>query len=127
MLYASVLNARSLQRHGVMMRADPPVGKSGMKPPDNILVRILGARGRCAEGDGEFRIEPDRLSVIGDGAGELTLVEVRETAVVVGEGELGIEPNRLVEVGDGAVELMLAAVREATVVAGIAPFFASSL
>jgi hypothetical protein len=98
-----------------------------MKPPDNILVRILGARGRGAEGDGKFRIEPDRLSVIGDGAGELTLVEVRETAVVVGEGELGIEPNRLVEVGDGAVELMLAAVREATVVAGIAPFFASSL
>jgi hypothetical protein len=49
MLYASVLNARSLlfrKRHGVMMRADLPVGKGGMKPPDNILVRILGARRR---------------------------------------------------------------------------------
>ena len=58
-------------------------------------------------GVGVFRIELDRLGVVGDGAVVVALVAVRDTAVVVGGGVLGIEPDRLAEVGDGAVIVLL--------------------
>jgi hypothetical protein len=49
MLYASVLNARPLRlrkRHGVMTRADLPVGEGRMDRSTTFSFRILGARGR---------------------------------------------------------------------------------
>ena len=69
--------------------------------------------GKCV-----FRIEPDRLVVIGDGAVEVAFVAPGEAATVVGPRVFRIrsEPDRLVEVGDGAVAVAFVAPDSAAVV-----------
>ena len=65
-------------------------------------------------GGAVFRIEPDRLGEIGDGAVKLTFVAPGQAATVVGPCVCRIEPNCLVEVGEGAVKLGLGAPVRAT-------------
>ena len=69
----------------------------------------LAAPGEAAVGvgGGVFRIEPDRLVEVGDGAVVVALVALGDAAVGVGDGVFRIEPDRLVEVGDGAVVVAL--------------------
>jgi hypothetical protein len=62
------------------------------------------------EGQGEFRIEPDRLGVIRDGAVKLALLAVRDAAIAVGVGEIRIESDRLIEVRSGPVEVALVSI-----------------
>src|SRR5215813_11875768 len=66
-------------------------------------------------GGGVFRIEPDRLIILGYGAVEVALEAPSDAAVVVGFVILRIEPDRLVVVGDGAVEIALSSPDDAAV------------
>ena len=58
-------------------------------------------------GGGGFRIEPDRLVILGYGAVEVALEAQVGAAVVVGFVIFPIEQGRLVVVGYGAVEIAL--------------------
>src|SRR5581483_4879090 len=53
-------------------------------------------------GGGISRIEPDRLTVIGNGEIGGAGAAARERAVEVGGGVIGRQPDRLVVIGDGA-------------------------
>jgi hypothetical protein len=72
---------------------------------------VSGAAGGI--GKGVIRIEPDRLIVVGDGAVEVALCFVRNTAVDEAGNVSGIDADRLAVVGDGAVEVALGLVRDA--------------
>ena len=62
-------------------------------------------------GESEFRIEPDGLVEILNGAVVVALLVIGKAAVVVGDRELGIELDGLVEILNGAVEVALVAER----------------
>ena len=62
--------------------------------------------------------EPDRLTVVGDGAVEVALVAVGVAPVVEGHGVFRIDADRLIVVGDGAVEVALVAVDDTSIVEG---------
>jgi len=71
-------------------------------------------------------IEPDRLSIVGDGVIVVALCVVRGASIEESTVILGIEPDRLSEVGDGVIVVALCGVREAstaesTVFLGIEP------
>jgi hypothetical protein len=57
------------------------------------------------EGLGEFRIDPDRLAVIREGAVEVAFGTVRGAAVVEVRREARTKTNNLIEVSDGATSL----------------------
>jgi hypothetical protein len=59
-------------------------------------------------GDDKFRIELDRLFVVGDCAVPLALLLIAEAAVGVGASIFRIEDDRLIEVGNRTVVLALA-------------------
>jgi hypothetical protein len=65
-------------------------------------------------GLGIFRVEPDRLVVVGFGAAEVTLVIVGEAAAGISLSKFRIAPDRFVVFGDGAVVVALVIVGEAT-------------
>src|SRR5262245_9754049 len=65
------------------------------------------------------RIEPDSLTVVGDGAVVVARGPVRDAAVVMGERVARIEPDGLGEVGDGTVVVALGHVCVASVVVGM--------
>jgi hypothetical protein len=73
-------------------------------------------------GGGVFRVEPDGLVIVGDGAVEVTLLAPGIAAVVVGGDVFRVEPDGLVMVGDGAVEVTLVAPGIAAVVVGVGVF-----
>jgi hypothetical protein len=87
--------------------------------PNFIEVALGWSRWKGARS--EARIEPDCLSVIGDGSVIVALVTVSVAAVVVGRRQLGIEPDRLVVVGDGEVIIALGTVSVSAVHVGGTP------
>ncbi len=70
---------------------------------------VIGATSN-AEGRGIFGIEPDRLTVVGDGAVFVVLGAEGDTSTEEGHGEFRIDPDHLIEVGDGAVVVALGAI-----------------
>jgi hypothetical protein len=55
------------------------------------------------EREGVFRIELERLAVVGDGMIKVALSFVGTAAVVERDGEFRIEPDRLAVIRDGAI------------------------
>ena len=68
------------------------------------------------KGNGIPRIEPDRLSVVGDGVVIVLLGGIGAAAEEDPVSNLGSEPDRLVEVGDGVVIVLLDGIGVAAVV-----------
>ncbi len=56
---------------------------------------------------GKFRVEPDRLGVVGDGAVVVALFSVVATAVVVRLGIFRAEIDGLVKIGEGRTPMSL--------------------
>ena len=65
-----------------------------------------------AVGEVVFRIEPDRLAEVGDGAFDVGLGVMARPRLVVGQGGFRIEPDRFGVVGDGAIVVALIGVSE---------------
>src|SRR5215472_12090021 len=132
---------RELQRrivfdNSVVEASEPKIDKASavhrvgvVRPEPERLVAIAeglrkvparyGARqATVLVGSDKFRIDPDRLIVVRDGAVEVVLGAPSVAAVVVGDGVFRIEPDRLGIVRDGAVVVALGAPRVAAIEVG---------
>src|ERR1700683_2179107 len=65
-----------------------------------------------------LRVEPDRLTEVGDGAIVLALGGVRVAAVVIGQRIFWIEPDRLVAISQCRIAFTLVVIRQASAVVG---------
>ena len=105
---------------GVFLRQSergPVVGFGALKVGLGSGLVDLAAVG---EGGRIVGVELDRLIEVGNGAREVTLALVRETAVVPAQRVLAVDPDRLAVIGDGAIEIALGAQRIGAIVIGVA-------